>query len=274
MGRLEDAAGAARKRELHPRAAQRRADGLGAALRRGDFEKSILLAVNGGYDTDCTAATAGATIGLAVGSEEIPARWVEPIGEGVFVGPGILGLSEPKTLGELTDRTAALVGRLAPAKWDASFWNRPLPQVELTRLPGTIRITPLDGGEPVAWANGELPEAVKQAGGATWNWQDGSGESREIVCLVREGAKLFIDGRLVLECPAGLPYVPATHRSQKESRVRVVPGPAGPGTHEVRLELNARDPRQEASVILAYPNLHIAPWTPEELPDRALLPSA
>jgi len=54
----------------------------------GDFSTSILLAVNGGYDTGCTAATVGATLGVILGTEGIPARWSEPIGEGVFVGPG------------------------------------------------------------------------------------------------------------------------------------------------------------------------------------------
>jgi hypothetical protein len=67
-----------------------------------------------------------------------------------------------------------------------------------------------------------------------------------------------------------LPYVPTTHRSPEGSRIRVTPGE---GSHEVRLELNSRDPRQDASVILAYPNMHICPWTKEELPHAAILPA-
>ena len=39
------------------------------------------------------------------------------------------------------------------------------------------------------------------------------------------------------------------------------------------LELNSLDPKQEASVILAYPNLQICPWTADELPHAANLPS-
>lgn len=38
----------------------------------GDFLKTILLAVNMGRDTDCTAASAGAYLGIAAGSEVIP----------------------------------------------------------------------------------------------------------------------------------------------------------------------------------------------------------
>lgn len=236
-----------------------------------DFEKSILLAVNGGYDTDCTAATVGATLGFIVGAEGIPTRWIEPIGEGVFVGPGILGIAAPKTLRELTDRTAALIGRLEPKRWNPSLWREALPSVSLAALPGTLWVTPADGSEPVPWANGEIPKAVKQAGGAHWTWQVPTDEPREIICLARNGARLFIDGKLAIECPAGMPYVPAPHRSGQGSRVRVHPGA---GAHEVRLELNGLDPQQEASVILAYPNFQICPWTADELPHAANLPPA
>jgi ADP-ribosylglycohydrolase len=234
----------------------------------GDFEKSILLAVNGGYDTDCTAATAGATLGLLWGSKGIPPRWINPIGEDIFVGPGILGISAPKTLSELTERTVALIGKLKPKKWNPSFWDNPIPHVVLTTLPGTLLIAPLDGNRPVPWANGELPKEIKQAGGGSWIWTLAVDEQREIICLARAGAKLFMDDQLILESPAGQAYVPATHRSPKGTRVRVNPGA---GTFSLRIELNSISPEEEACVILAYPNLHICPWI-KELPYRAVLP--
>lgn len=235
----------------------------------GDFEKSILLATNGGYDTDCTAATVGATLGMLLGTEGIPTRWIEPIGEGIFVGAGIQGISAPTTLTELTDRTVALIGKLEPKTWDGSLWSQVPPAVILQDFPGTLHLTPLGAISSVPWANGKLPEEVKQAGGANWSWQVTTDEPREIICLARAGARLFIDDKLAIECPAGLPYVPATHRSAEGSRIRVTPGV---GTHQVRLELNSFDPRQDASVILAYPNLHVCPWTDEEIPGAANLP--
>ena len=235
----------------------------------GDFEKSILLAVNGGYDTDCTAATVGATLGFILCRAGIPPRWIEPIGEGVFVGAGIQGISAPETLTELTRRTVALIGKLEPKKWDAGFWAKTIPAVELADLPGTIQLTPFGASEPVLWANGELPPEIKMAGGAHWIWEVSTDELRAILCLVRAGAKLFMDDRLVIECPAGLPYVPATHRSPEGSGVRFRPGK---GSHRMRLELGSTDSGQEASLILAYPDLHIAPWTRDELPMRAQLP--
>ncbi len=237
----------------------------------GDFEKSILLAVNGGYDTDCTAATVGATLGLILGAEQLPQRWIKPIGDGVFVGPGIRGICAPETLQELTERTVALIGKFKPQQWDNSFWDSTAGSVDLSQLPGTLILTPRDGSRPVPWANGELPGEIKRAGGATWTWHVAADEPREIICLARKGAKLFVDGALVIESPPGLPYVPATHRSAEGSRVRLSPNT---GAHEVRLELTSSSSEQEASVILAYPNLHIAPWTESELPWQAILPTA
>jgi ADP-ribosylglycohydrolase len=235
-----------------------------------DFEKTVLLAVNGGYDTDCTAATAGATLGLMLGAEKIPARWIEPIGEGVFVGKGILEINAPPTLTELSRRTAALAGKLRHETWDGSFWTQSRPHVDLATLPGTIFLAPADGSAPVPWANGELPVEIKRAGGGSWSWKVTVNGPRLIICLVRAGARLFLDGQLLIECPAGLPYVPASHRTPAGSRIRLE-SPA-PGVHEMRLELNRRDAAQDASVILAYPNEHLAPWTASELPEQALLP--
>ena len=236
----------------------------------GNFEKSILLAVNGGYDTDCTAATVGATLGLMLGEKGIPSRWIEPIGEDIFVGPGIIGINAPKSLTELTARTVALIGKLESKKWDTSIWTSPDISPDLVTLPGTIASQPFGSEKPVLWANGELPPEIKRAGGGTWFWEYRADEPREIICLAREGAKFFLDDKLLIECRPNLPYVPATHRSAAGSRVSVN---VGTGKHTVRVELNSRSAGQEASVVLAYPNLHIAPWTSEEIPHKAELPS-
>jgi hypothetical protein len=234
-----------------------------------DFEKSILLAVNGGYDTDCTAATVGATLGLISGAESIPARWSEPLGDGVFVGAGIRGINAPPTLGELTRRTANLIGKLPTQPWSDEHWNPFCPDVALTALQGTIFLTPFRSQQPVPWANSELPRVVKQQGGAEWIWETTAAEAREILCLARQGARLFVDGKLIHECPPGLPYVPAPHRCPKGSRVHINPSV---GKHTVRVELTSNAAEQEASIILTYPNFHLCPWTRAELPSRAILP--
>ncbi len=236
----------------------------------GDFEKSILLAVNAGYDTDCTAATVGATLGFISGADGIPSRWSLPIGEGVHLGPGIQGINAPKDLGELTRRVSALTGKLECRCWDGSLWTTPPPPVDVEQLPGSIALTPLGGCQPVVWANGELPPEVKAAGGAEWTWEVGSDEPRQIAGQARHGTRLFLDGTLISEGPANLPYTPTPHRRcTLQSGTVISPGR---GTHRVRLELNRCDANQEAAVLLAYPNKHLAPWTAGELPHLARLP--
>jgi ADP-ribosylglycohydrolase len=233
-----------------------------------DFEKSVLLAVNGGYDTDCTAATAGATLGLLLGRGGIPEEWSLPIGEKIFIGPGIQGISAPTTLRELTDRTVSLIGKLDPQPWSRDVWNVRESVVDLSNYPGTISLIPLGKTSGVHWANGELPAEVKLAGGATWEWVVDSSASRELMCLASSGARLWIDGEKVLHCPGGLPYVPAPHRCPDGSRV---PVNVSSGRHIVHLELAVKDADQQASVLLTYPNFHLCPWTPNELPSAAEL---
>lgn len=45
-----------------------------------DFKRTIELAVNCGWDTDCTAATAGALLGALGGSAVLPKDWLEKLG--------------------------------------------------------------------------------------------------------------------------------------------------------------------------------------------------
>ena len=43
------------------------------------FGKTMLIAINSGYDTDCTCATAGSILGGILGEKEIPLKWKTPI---------------------------------------------------------------------------------------------------------------------------------------------------------------------------------------------------
>ncbi len=267
----------------------------------GDFEKSILLAVNGGYDTDCTAATVGATLGLALGRERIPTRWKSPIGERVSVGPGIRGISAPRTLEELTERTLRLAEWLRQGPKPRLILPLPTGLVHLRNLPGTIDLVVPGSSQTVPWANGELPAAVKRAGGATWLWQVGArlGQRHYLIGLAEQGGRLWIEDELLIDCPAGLPYVPATHRCPAAARAAFTPKKE---SYRIRVELNgaaAPPPRiidtktrrhevlagkhepddaawrdtapPRATVLLASNNLHLAPWSAVELPHPPVL---
>jgi ADP-ribosylglycohydrolase len=54
---------------------------LAYALTRGDgdFERTITLAVSGGWDTDSVGATAGSISGALTGARDLPERWIGPL---------------------------------------------------------------------------------------------------------------------------------------------------------------------------------------------------
>ena len=84
---------------------------LGLLYGEGDFGKAICLATNCGDDTDCTAGTAGAVMGIMLGYSGIPEKWVKPVGDSIVTccvlnnpvshPSGRL----PKTVTALTERT-------------------------------------------------------------------------------------------------------------------------------------------------------------------------
>lgn len=89
---------------------------LGLLYGEGDFKKSVLTAVNCGDDTDCTAGTVGAILGIIGGREVLPADWCEYIGDKIVTCSLDRSFSEwkgfeffPKSCSELTDRVMRLM---------------------------------------------------------------------------------------------------------------------------------------------------------------------
>ena len=80
----------------------------------GDFGRTICMAVNCGEDTDCTAATSGALLGILKGIEHIEPRWSDPIGTKLKTAClnldelGNLGSILPKDIYELQRRIERL----------------------------------------------------------------------------------------------------------------------------------------------------------------------
>ncbi len=63
----------------------------------GDYAKSICLAVQTGFDTDCNAATIGSILGMAYGIDSIEAYWYSPINDKLntsILGHGTLKVSD------------------------------------------------------------------------------------------------------------------------------------------------------------------------------------
>jgi ADP-ribosylglycohydrolase len=80
---------------------------VGAALLWGhaDYSRTIGLAVQGGWDTDCTGATAGSVFGAMHGTDSLPGHWVNPLND--RVRSAIMGYDH-STLSDLAARTLRL----------------------------------------------------------------------------------------------------------------------------------------------------------------------
>lgn len=80
---------------------------VAAALLYGamDFTRTIGLAVEAGFDTDCNAATAGSVLGVLLGAQGIPAAWTAPLRDRLC--SGVHGYAET-AISELARRTVAL----------------------------------------------------------------------------------------------------------------------------------------------------------------------
>jgi ADP-ribosylglycohydrolase len=64
---------------------------------RGDFGKSICLAVQTGFDTDCNGATVGSILGLSCGIDGIPEYWRAPFRDTLYTsifGVGAVSISD------------------------------------------------------------------------------------------------------------------------------------------------------------------------------------
>ena len=64
---------------------------LGLLYGEGDFKKSMILTVNCGDDTDCTAATLGSIMGIQKGTAGIPADWHTHIGDEIVTKCNLKG---------------------------------------------------------------------------------------------------------------------------------------------------------------------------------------
>ncbi len=60
----------------------------------GDFSRSICMAVESGFDTDCNGATVGSIVGMLCGIENIPEYWTKPIED--TLGTSIFGVGKVK----------------------------------------------------------------------------------------------------------------------------------------------------------------------------------
>ncbi len=85
----------------------------------GDFTRTIGLAVQSGWDTDCNGATAGSAFGAMYGKEALPSYWIDPLHDSIR--SAVSGFDNSK-ISELAERTLRLVfpGQYVPQNGNKS----------------------------------------------------------------------------------------------------------------------------------------------------------
>ena len=128
----------------------------------GDFGKTVCLAVNCGDDTDCTAATAGSVLGIILGADALPEKWLTPIGDGIAtisLKHFALPLPVPKTVTELAGRImdlrriSAIRNPLSTlpqedflsTEFAETLWNKPEYELQFDLLFASVTATYPDG---------------------------------------------------------------------------------------------------------------------------------
>lgn len=151
----------------------------------GDFGKTMLLAVNGGYDTDCTAATAGAILGVIGGAEAIPAWWREKVGDDFVIGTVAIKRYSDKIADLAKDTCAAGLSLARDGVIAVRFAGIPAdvaPSLPLPAEPDSLTLSAAYEGLPSI----------------------GYGETRTVIIVVRNETDRAVDGALTFEVPPPL----------------------------------------------------------------------
>ena len=118
----------------------------------GSFEKAVLDAVNCGWDTDCTAATAGALVGGIVGAKAIDPIWHERVGN--TIACGIEVKNRNATFETLTELTARVGVEMAAVKNpNVTISDAPKLDIRRKETPRVVMSLGYGGGEPVLRAS-------------------------------------------------------------------------------------------------------------------------
>lgn len=102
-----------------------------------DFGDAICKAVNCGWDTDSTAATLGAVLGIINGASGLPKKWIEPLGYEIATNlstGGIRNLLAPTNIIELTELVCSYAEKMAV------YWESDIEFSDTCEITNTVEI--------------------------------------------------------------------------------------------------------------------------------------
>ena len=246
---------------------------------KGDFWQTIVTAVRCGYDADCTGAAAGAIAGIISGGKKL-VKGGYHAGSRIVPGPGIKGISVPRTIEEMAGEIAAIRTRIENEEnlpvISPGFLIPPLPEFERPfSLPFSISEPFIPGSLGIkngydAWKSKirhtkkifdsfffdlspyflETPSAVLME----TNLILGENKKLKLFPASTDGIKMWIDGKLKLSHHLHSDFLPAPHRPGSPlAEVEL-----GKGKHRILLEVRRCAVNFEFAWIVAEENNHIA----------------
>ena len=208
---------------------------LGWLAGGGRFGPSITAAVNCGQDTDCTAATVGALIGL-LDPDGIEDRWLAPIGRDLVLSPGMVGMAPARDLDGFTDQVADLAVQVL------DYYGA---DVEIAGAPATSHAVPVRTAAAHALGRGlDGRDSLVAAGPyeVTVRYPEGvsvaPGQTAGVEVVVRNLTGETVEAPVRLLPPAGWSVSPVEHR----------PAPLAPGAAAtLRADVAPEEPRWRPS---------------------------
>ena len=231
---------------------------LGLLYGEGDFGRTILAAVNCGYDTDCTGATSGAVMGIILGAKGIPQEWKAPVGDAIVVGSGIRDIKAPATLAELTEKTMQIGEMVSKVSLKTLPKPSSLPQAKISTPPLHFPFI-LNGQDEISFSdchfnlNPYVNSASHSLRLSTFFDNPISRKAR-ILPACNDGLKLWLDNNLALSYHDHKPIRPAPHYPDQS---RFVDLDLTKGRHRVDLEINCCQKPLEFSWLISGADYHL-----------------
>ncbi|NLF92289.1 MAG: ADP-ribosylglycohydrolase family protein [Oligosphaeraceae bacterium] len=154
-------------------------------LGRGDFKETMRLCVQAGWDCDCTAATAGALLGLLGGTAALPRDWLEKLGRTLVCAVEIKHQFQP--IAEFAAETCQIGLEMAQSR---------NPAVEIVHAPAVAVRVPRAAQLQLSVSYPSPPVLLRAQGANLELWVDNPTAQQQ-------------QGVLRMEAPAGLCCNPA-----------------------------------------------------------------
>ena len=195
---------------------------LGWLAGEGDFGRAVCIANNCGKDTDCTAATVGALMGI-IDPAGIPDEWLAPIGRDLVVSPEIIGIEAPVTLDGFSDLVVRLRERLGGHAPDTANDAQEMPPGIIAEA-GFLDALPDAGAPAPAFPPGHGPLTLPGTVGAMpaadfkgealllrYSFHLDRPRTARVLFNTREACRVWVDGTYAFGREGGL-MAPSLHR--------------------------------------------------------------